>query len=162
MSAAMQHPEQLMPYTRSVFERMQGKTEPEALVRTEELLGEYQRRVQETVFLKGYRALIMPTLGTPLIPAEHGLHPATDTVKLGDRQITGLTFALTWVWNLPGLYPVVSAPAGTGPGNVPIGMQIVSNTLDDLTAFQLAAAYSRAAPPLYTGRGMPDFRSQPV
>ncbi|VVD67990.1 amidase [Pandoraea aquatica] len=162
MTEAMQHPDQLMPYTRMMFERMRGKTGPQALVRAEELLNEYQRRVQETVFLKGYRALIMPTLGTPLIPAEHGLQPGTDAVKIGGQPSTGLKFVMTWVWNLLGLYPVVSAPAGIGPGNVPIGMQIVSNTLDDLTAFQLAAAYSRAAPSLYTGRGMPDFRNEPV
>ncbi|UVA77378.1 hypothetical protein [Pandoraea commovens] len=56
---------------------------------------------------------------------------------------------------------MVSAPAGIGPGNVPI-LQIVANTLDDLSAFQLAAAYSRAAPSLYTGRGMPGFHNEPV
>ncbi|WP_353189256.1 amidase [Pandoraea pnomenusa] len=164
MSEAMKHPDQLMPYTRSVFERMQGKAGPDALVRTEELLNEYQRRVQEAVFLKGYRALVMPTVGTPLIPAEHGLHPDTDTAKLGNERVTGLKFAMTWVWNLLGLYPVVSAPVGIGPGNLPMGMQIVANTLDDLSAFQLAAAYSRVALPLYSGSAsaFPDFRNQPV
>jgi amidase len=151
-----------MPYTRAVFEKMQGKAGPEALVHTEELLNEYQRRVQEAVFLKGYRALLTPTLGTPLIPAEHGMQPETDSAKIGDQQVTGLKFALTWVWNMLGLYPVVSVPAGLGPGNMPIGMQIVANTLDDLSAFQLASAYSRAASPLYIGNRLPDFRNQQV
>ncbi|VVE61734.1 amidase [Pandoraea captiosa] len=162
MTEAMKHPEQLMPYTRAVFEKMQGKAGPEALVHTEELLNEYQRRVQEAVFLKGYRALLTPTLGTPLIPAEHGMQPETDSAKIGDQQVTGLKFALTWVWNMLGLYPVVSVPAGLGPGNMPIGMQIVANTLDDLSAFQLASAYSRAASPLYIGNRLPDFRNQQV
>ncbi|VVE52432.1 amidase [Pandoraea anhela] len=159
---ALKSPDALMPYTRQLFEKMKTEIGPEALVRNEALINEYQQRVQSTVFSKGYRALIMPTLGTPLIPAEHGLHPGTDTAKIGDKQVSGLSFALTWVWNLLGLYPVVSAPIGIGPGNLPLGMQIVANTLDDLTAFQLASAYARTAPSLYTGGEFPDFRTQVV
>jgi amidase len=102
----------------------------------------------------------MPTLGTPLIPAEHGLKPQTDTAKIDGKPVTGLTFAETWVWNLLGAYPVVSAPIGIGPAGVPMGMQIVANTFDDLDAYRLAAAYSRVAPALFTGDAFPDLRSQ--
>ncbi|MCI3203491.1 glutamyl-tRNA amidotransferase [Pandoraea capi] len=162
LEGALKAPDVVMPYTRQLLSKMTSEVGPEALVRNEALINEYQQRVQAAVFSKGYRALIMPTLGTPLIPAEHGLHPDTDTVKIGSTQVTGLTFALTWVWNLLGLYPVVSAPIGIGPGNVPLGMQIVANTMEDLTAFQLASAYSQSAPSLYTGNRFPDFRSQTV
>lgn len=159
---ALKQPDALMPYTRTIFERLKDEIGPEALVRNEALLDHYQRRVQDVVFTKGYKALIMPTLGTPFIPAEHGLHPDTDTVRIGERQVNGLSFALTWVWNLLGLYPVVSAPIGIGPGNMPMGMQIVADTMDDLTAFQLADAYSRSVPPLYAGNLFPDFRREIV
>ncbi len=162
MTDALKDPGQLMPYTRYLFETLKSKVGPDALVRNEELLNAYQRRVQEAVFTQGYRALIMPTVGTPLIPAEHGLKPATDTARLGGRDVTGLKFAQTWVWNMLGLYPVVSAPIGLGPGNMPMGMQIVADTYDDLTAFQLASAYARVAPPLYAGTAFPDFRRQAV
>lgn len=50
------------------------------------------------------------------------------------------------MWNLLGRYPVVSVPNGIIEENVPLGMQIVANTYDDLTAFQLAHKYSKVAP----------------
>ncbi|PVX71404.1 amidase [Paraburkholderia unamae] len=157
---ALKDPGKLMPYTRMLFEHMEGKTGPDALVATEALLNDYQRRVQEKVFTRGLRALVMPTLATPLIPAAHGLNPQTDTVTIDGKPVTGLRFAQTWVWNLLGFYPVVPAPIGIGPGGMPMGMQIVANTFDDLDAFQLASAWSGVAPPLFTGSAFPDFRAQ--
>jgi amidase len=71
-------------------------------------------------------------------------------VTIDSKPVTGLSFALTWVWNLLGRYPVVSAPVGIGPNGVPIAMQIMANTVDDLTAYRLVAAYARVAPPLFT------------
>ena len=100
----------------------------------------------------------MPTLATPFVPAEHGLKPGEDTVTIDAKPVTTLNFALTWVWNLLGRYPAVWAPVGIGPNGMPIGMQIVANTFDDLTAYRLAAAYARVAPPLFTGSLFPDFR----
>ena len=35
---------------------------------------------------------------------------------------------------------------------------VVSQPFDDITAYRLAAAYARVAPPLFTGRLFPDFR----
>jgi amidase len=157
---ALKHPDLLMPYTRASFMRMQKQTGPDALVATEELLNNYQRRVQEAVFTRGYRALLAPTVATPLIPAEHGLNPETDSVTIQGRKVTGLKFVFTWVWNLLGAYPVVAAPIGLGDEGMPMGMQIVGNTYEDLDAFQLASAYSRVAPPLFTGNLFPDFRNQ--
>lgn len=162
LAEALKAPDMLTAYTRSVLDRVQGKTGPEALVLAEALLDEYQRQVQEKVFTRGFRALIMPTLGTPLIPAEHGLNPEADTVTIDGKPIGGLGFALTWPWNLLGRYPVVSAPVGIGPAGMPMGMQIVADTFDDLSAFQLASAYARVAPPLFVGQAFPDFRSQAV
>jgi amidase len=159
---ALKAPDKLTPYARMLFEQMEGKTGPNALVATEALLNDYQRRVQEKVFTRGLRALVMPTLATPLIPAEHGLKPETDFVTIDGKTVKGLKFADTWVWNLLGFYPVVSAPIGLGPGGMPLGMQIVANTFSDLDAFQLASAWSRAAPPLFTGSAFPDFRKQTV
>ena len=102
--------------------------------------------------------MLMPTLATPFLLAEHGLKPEEDRVRINGKQVPGLTFAMTWVWNLLNRYPVVNAPIGIGPNQVPLGMQIVGNTFDDLSAFQLAAAYARTAAPLYVGKMFPDFR----
>lgn len=151
--------ELLTPYVRSILDRVQGRVGPEAMVAAEALLDDYHQSVQEKVFGREFQALIMPTLGTPLIPAEHGMKPQTDTVRIDGKDVTGLSFALTWPWKLLGRYPVVSAPIGIGPENLPMGMQIIANTFDDLSAFRIAASYSSVAAALYAGKLFPDFRS---
>ncbi|MBO0763112.1 MAG: amidase [Hyphomicrobiaceae bacterium] len=158
LTTAAKYPDEISPYLRFLLDRVQGKTGPGGVAVTEVLLGDYHRRAQQQLFARGFQALVMPTVATPFVPAEHGLKPAEDTVTIDAKPVTGLTFALTWVWNLLGRYPVVSAPVGIGPNGVPIGMQIVANTFDDLTAYRLAAAFARAAPPLFTGSMFPDFR----
>ncbi len=51
---------------------------------------------------------------------------------------------------------IVNVPNGITIDNIPLGMQITSNTFEDLTAFQLAHAYSNVAPEFYKSR-FPDF-----
>ncbi|WP_157019247.1 amidase [Mesorhizobium xinjiangense] len=160
LATADQAQDQLTPYVRSILDRVRDKLGPQGAVATDELLSKYHRSVQDKVFTRGFKALVMPTLATPLIPAEHGLHPHEDTVTIGEEKVKGLSFALTWPWNLLGHYPVVNAPIGIGPQNMPMGMQIVSDTLDDLSAFQLASSYSSVATPLYSGDAFPDFRDE--
>lgn len=162
LTEAAKMPDRLTPYTRSVIARVHADLGPDALVAAEALLDRYHGAVQEKVFTRGFRALIMPTLGTPLIPADHGLHPDTDSVTIDGRKIMGLSFAATWPWNLLGRYPVVSASVGIGPEGMPMGMQIVADTFDDVSAFQLASSYARAAPPLFAGSAFPDFRNRPA
>lgn len=43
--------------------------------------------------------------------------------------------------------------------NVPVGVQIVSNTYDDLNAFRVAYALSKTIAPLYKDGRFPDFRN---
>lgn len=162
LTEALKAPDELTAYARYLFEGLRGKTGADAMVAADALLNTYHYAVQEKIFTRGFQALLVPTLATPLIPAEHGLKPATDTVTIDGRQVTGLDFALTWPWNLLSRYPVVSAPIGIGPGGVPMGMQIVADTFDDLIAFQLAASYARASQPLFAGALLPDFRDQAV
>ncbi len=154
---AMKAPEKLAAYTRFMLESLNGKTGPEALVAADALLDRYHNAVQKQVFGKGFDAIVMPTLATPLVPAAHGLEPAKDTVSIDGKNVHGLGFAFTWPWNLLGRYPVVAAPAGMGPESMPIGLQIITNTFDDLKAFQLAAAYAGVAQPLFTGDAFPKF-----
>jgi len=152
---AMKAPEKLAEYTRFILKSLEGKTGPEALVAADALLERYHKAVQERVFGRGFDAIIMPTVATPLIPAAHGLEPAKDTVSINGEHVRGLGFAFTWPWNLLGRYPVVAAPAGIGPDSMPIGLQIITNTFDDVKAFQLASAYARVAQPLFTGDAFP-------
>jgi Asp-tRNA(Asn)/Glu-tRNA(Gln) amidotransferase A subunit family amidase len=55
------------------------------------------------------------------------------------------TYALTWPWNMLGQYPVINVPIGFTAERIPLGMQIISDTYDDLAAFQLACAWSKIA-----------------
>lgn len=158
LTTAAKSPTNLTPYMLFWIDTMKGETGPDAAATTERLLNDYHRQVQEKVFARGFRALVTPTLATPFVPAEHGLKPQEDTVTIDGKLVTGLHFALTWPWNLLGRYPVVSAPIGVGPKGVPLGMQIITNTFDDLDAFRLASSYARVAPPLFAGRSFPDFR----
>jgi len=64
---------------------------------------------------------------------------------------------LTALWNLLNWNPVVSVPTGLNRNQVPTGLQICTTTYDDITAMQIAAAYSSAAPALFSGDRFPAF-----
>ena len=49
---------------------------------------------------------------------------------------------------------------GIAPNNIPMGMQVVGNTFDDLAAFRVASGYSRAGLRLYSGELFPDYRDK--
>ncbi|MFY9991471.1 MAG: hypothetical protein WAL40_10610, partial [Rhodoplanes sp.] len=55
--------------------------------------------------------------------------------------------------------PVVNVPTGLAGNRVPTGMQIAARSYEDLTAFQVAAAYDAVAPRFFAGDLMPDFRN---
>ena len=118
-------------------------------------------QVQNEVFLKGYQALIMPTLATGKIAADYD--PTTDSVVINEtcRWIPHVGWVLTALWNLLNWNPVVAVPTGLGSNLVPTGMQIATPTYDDVTAMRVAAAYSqrlrrRSLPAI----AFPDFRDQ--
>ena len=116
-------------------------------------------KVQDAVFLKGYDALIMPTLATSRIQAEYD--PTKDTVEINGKTVDPhIGWVLTALFNLLNWNPVVAAPTGLASNGVPTGMQIVAKTYDDVTCMRVAAAYTQAAPQLYAGRRFPDFRSE--
>ncbi|QNT79315.1 amidase [Entomobacter blattae] len=146
---------QLTPYLQFMIARLKGKVGPEAATAAENLLNQYHTLVQDKIFNQGFQAIIIPTLGTPFIPAEHGLHPTIDTVTLNGQKVKGISFVLTWPWNLLGRYPVISAPICIGPQNMPLGMQIITNTFEDIKAFQIASSYAQKAPPLFTEKLFP-------
>ena len=67
---------------------------------------------------------------------------------------------LTPIWNLASRYPVVAMPVELSDKNVPVGVQIVGNTYDDLNAFRVAYALSKSIAPLYKDGRFPDFRNE--
>jgi amidase len=150
---ATAHKDQLSPYMAEFLDQV-GKVGPRQAEECEELLERWHRQVQQRVFGKGYRILLMPTTATPLIGAdmfkskEKGLDPWTGT---------GLGLALTWPWNALNRYPVVDVPLGVVEERMPAGMQVIGQTFTDLDTFQFAYNWSRLRPALFTDGRFPTF-----
>ena len=132
---------------------------PKALIKATMMGGETHADVQKKVFCDDCIALVMPTLATPFVS------PAFQATKDDGAVINGKTInsneiLLTPVWNLLNRYPVVDMPVMLSSKRVPIGVQIVGNTFDDLAAFRVAAGLSKVIPQMFTGDRFPDFREQ--
>jgi len=148
----------LTPYVKDYLETYGEKMGPEYAFEADELLLKYNRQVQEKVFMKGYQAIIMPTMLTPYVAADWFYSPEKAIVTVNGNEVESrMGFFTTWMWNLLGRYPVVNVPVGITPENIPLGMQIISNTYDDLIAFQLASAWSQVTQDCYD-KYIPDFR----
>ena len=140
----------LTPYVQDFLDTYGNKMGPKYAVEAEELLMKYNRQVQEKVFMKGFRAIAMPTMLTPYVAADWFSTPEKAVVTVNGKEVESrMGFFTTWMWNLLGRNPVVNVPNGITPENIPLGMQIISNTFEDLVAFQLAAAWSKVAPGFY-------------
>ena len=120
----------------------------------ETLTEKLHRQVQQRVFGKGYRLLLMPTMATPLVAADM-FRSKQNKVEMWAG--TGFAFALTWPWNLLNRYPVMNVPLGVVEDRMPSGMQAISQTFTDLDAFQFAFNWSRLRPPLFAGKRFPTF-----
>jgi len=156
---ASDDPDVLTPYVKDFLDTYGDKMGPKYAVKAEELLLKYNRQVQEKVFMRGCQAILMPTMLTPYIAADWFSTPAKAVVNVNGKSVESrMGFFTTWMWNLLGRYPVVNVPNGITPENIPLGMQIISNTFEDLVAFQLAAAWSKVAPRFYDSV-FPDLES---
>ena len=101
--------------------------------------------------------LIAPTVATPHVAADYDF--TTETPKINGRDVHPLTgLVLTPLFNLLNWYPVVNVPSGLSSQNTPIGMQVVANSYHDEMAMRVAAAYAAAAPQMFSGALVPDFR----
>lgn len=144
---AGQAPELLTPYVQDFLATYGDRMGPEHAFHAAELLALYHAQVQEKVFSRGFKAIVMPTMLTPYVKADWFSTPETATVGINGQQVESrMGFFTTWMWNLLGRYPVVNVPAGVTPENIPLGVQIVADTFEDLTAFQLANAWAQSAP----------------
>jgi amidase len=147
------HRDLLSPYMTEILDQV-GPVGPRQAEEAEALMGQLHRQVQERVFGKGARVLLMPTLATPLVPADMFKSKAD---KVETWAGTGAAFAMTWHWNLLSRYPVVDVPLGVVEDRMPSGMQAIGQTFADLDAFQFAFNWSRLRPPLFADRRFPTF-----
>jgi amidase len=153
IETANAHRDLLSPYMTDVLDLV-GPVGPRQADEAEVLLERLHRQVQERVFGKGYRILLMPTMATPLV--------AADMFKSKENKVdvwagTGFGFALTWPWNLLNRYPIVDVPLGVVENRMPSGMQVIGQTYTDLDTFQFAFNWSRLRPSLFADGRFPTF-----
>ena len=143
----------LSPYMAEVLDLV-GPVGPREADEAEAFLERLHRQVQQRVFGKGYRVLLMPTMATPLVGA--------DMFKSKENKVdvwtgTGFGFALTWPWNLLNRYPIVDVPLGVVEDRMPSGMQVIGQTYTDLDTFQFAFNWSGLRPSLFADGRFPTF-----
>lgn len=150
----------LTPYAREFVDNYQGSLGPRQAFEADTLLTRYHRHIQKEVFGDGYQALVMPTMLTPYVPADWYMDAEKYfVISNGKKRSNTWNFLCTWVWNMLGRYPVMNVPVGVAKKHMPLGVQVIGNTFDDLTSMRLSAALETAAPSFYSGNRMPDFGS---
>jgi amidase len=147
------HRDLLSPYMAEMLDQV-GAVGPRQVDEAEALLERWHQQVQQRVFQKGYRVLLMPTMATPFVGADM-FKSKEDKVELW--AATGLKFALTWPWNLLNRYPVIDVPLGVIENRMPSGMQVIGQTFADLDTFQFASNWSRLRPALFADGQFPTF-----
>ena len=134
-----------------------GKYGPASLYKYEAIVKDFYARVADAVFENGFEALVMPTLVTSHVPADYDISKGGYVLE-GKQLPAHFIIALTVPWNILNWCPVVNVPAGMTSEGMPVGMQIIGKPYDDLKVFQIGHAYETAAPRMFTGKRMPDFR----
>jgi amidase len=154
---ALDRPEDLTSYGRYFLKLADQEAGPTQL-------GEAQRYADELfeqydgLFDQGFRAFVCPTVTTPRVPADFDF--TASKLFVDGKEVDPLAgWILTPPFNLMYTIPVVNVPSGLAANRVPTGLQIAARSYDDLAAFQVASAYAEAAPRLFTGDLLPDFRN---
>ncbi len=157
--ASIDERDELTTYARYFCEKAESGFGPADALAFENNMLEGNRRIHDRVYAEGFDALVMPTLTTSHIPADHDY--TTDRTVVDGTEVSSLSgWILTPLFNLLYTMPVIAAPTGLTSQNVPTSMQIVGRPYDDLMPFRVAAAYERLAPPMFIDDRLPDFRSE--
>ena len=102
--------------------------------RSLEIEGEIYARVADV--LEEHDLLIAPVFGVPALPASCADYDLEVIYRRG----------LTLIFNLCSRCPVLVVPCGRSSDGVPMGIQIVGRTYDDVAVFRAAAAFAAARP----------------
>ncbi len=90
------------------------------------------------------RVMVVPTVATTAIAADFDY--SEDRIRIAGRQVDPiLGWVLTYPFNTLGRCPVLNIPAGLAANGVPIGIQIIGRSYDDVSVFVAGAAAERSA-----------------
>ena len=102
--------------------------------------------------LEEHQVLIAPTFGLPALRA------GMDDYDLEAMYRHGLTL----IFNMCSRCPVLVVPCGQSRDGVPLGVQIVGRTYDDVSVFRAAAAFAAAVPWYETPDRRPALERSPA
>jgi amidase len=147
--------DQLSPYMAEILDQVAGSPiGPRQAEEAEALQARWHQQIQQRVYGKGYRILLMPTMATSLVRADMFKSKETNVPLM---EGCGLGYTMTWPWNLLYRYPIVDVPLGIVEGRMPAGMQVIGQTFSDLDTFQFAYNWSRLQKPLFADGRFPTF-----
>jgi len=139
------HPDLVCDYTRFYADRARRST-VDAFFSALEVAG----RMYETIgpILEACDALVCPSLVTHEVEADQ---PPWALMDVRGRSIdSDYESTLLPPFNMLSRLPVLAVPAGIAPNGLPVGIQIVSRSYDDVGPFRVAAALEASAPWLDT------------
>ena len=146
------HPELVCDYTAWYAQRA-GTCGQERFLWTYEVAADMYRTLGP--LLERYHALICPAFVTQEIRA--------DAMPWETIEVAGRVFdcdyqpSLLHAFNMIARLPIIAMPCGLGVNGLPISVQIVARTYDDVRAFRVAAALERQRP----GLDAPERRPRP-
>jgi Asp-tRNA(Asn)/Glu-tRNA(Gln) amidotransferase A subunit family amidase len=149
--------DQLTSYGRHFADLASKGMGPEQARHAAQVAAKLYDAVDSQVFQRGYQALIMPTISTSEVPAD--LDPFRDKLLVDGVEVNPMTgWVLTPLWNLLNWNPVLAAPTGLDPSNMPTGIQIAAPTYEDATCIRVGMALAKGMPQLYTGTRFPTLQ----
>ncbi len=152
----MNRPEEHTTYGRYFIKLLNSDAGPRQLVEAQRYAGDLFE-TYDGLFDKGFRAFVCPATTTTRVPADFDF--TVSKLLVDGKEVDPLLgWVMTMPFNLMYSIPVVNVPTGLADNHVPTGMQVAARSYEDLTAFQVASAYAAAAPRMFIGNRMPDFR----
>ncbi len=153
----MDRAQDLTTYGRYFISLLDSNAGPRELVEAQRYADDLFEKY-DGLFDNGFRAFVCPTTTTTRVPADFDF--TKSKLMVGGKEVDPLAgWWTTAPFNLMYTIPVVNVPTGLADNRVPTGMQVAARSYDDLTAFQIASAYAEAAPRMFAGGPMPDFRT---
>jgi len=101
----------------------------------------YEFREKTRQFFEKYDLLLSPTLPVPAFDVNRDL---PIELEKSDRNVVSWAY-YTYAFNLTG-QPAASIPAGFTKSKLPVGLQIVGRTHQEVDIFRAAAVFEQAQP----------------
>ncbi len=159
-----QNPSLITPYMMHLLQNYKDKISPQHIANAEDWIQLHNEEIQRKVFLSGFDAIIMPTMCSPYVKADMGTTPENTVITINGKSYSAATwnYSFTWPWNMLGHYPVVNVPIDVTKENIPVGMQIIGNIQDDLSAFRIASAWSQSSSAFFHAKKFPELKDKKI